>query len=52
MKRSNMLGKIASVIINYNEAGCINVDGGMSPSWLFIPGVDIEIIEKVKDDLP
>ena len=33
-----------------HRAGCINIDGGMSPSWLFVPGIDIEIIEKVKDE--
>ena len=31
-----------------HRAGCINVDGGMSPSWLFIPGFDIEIIERLE----
>ena len=26
-------------------AGCINQDGGMSPSDLFVPGIDLEILE-------
>lgn len=30
-----------------HRAGCINIDGGMSASWLFIPGIHIEILEKL-----
>ena len=29
-------------------SGCINQDGGMSPSELYVPGIDIEILEKIK----
>jgi hypothetical protein len=30
-----------------HRAGCINIDGGMSPSWLFIPGIHVEILERL-----